>query len=304
MQKRLAKLGLMLATAGLLAACSSGSGRSLLALEDEKTDFRTSLAQKIGVSKAEVDQALNSTELQEQKSAALVMARAKQRHGLSQDKAMQDHLQQVATTLAAASGAYDKQFEVVFLRSSAINAFTPGAGKLLVNEGLLRFTQTEAQVAAVLAHEIAHVLMKHPQRQRQIRLASKAGSRMMDELSEDPRKENLFSRMLRVGGNVTMNGMIRQQEMMADSIGIDIMAKAGYDPREMIRILTILRLQLPQRDRATNAQYGNHPLTIDREKAARAKVAKHYPTAEGIVSTPMFDGLAKRYHQKRMASRQ
>jgi predicted Zn-dependent protease len=304
MQKHLPRLTVLFAIAGLLAACSSGSGRSLLALEDEKADFRTSLAQKIGVSRSEVEQALNTTDLQEQKSAALVTARAKQRHGLSEDKAMQDHLQQVANTLAAAAGAYNRSFEVVFLRSQGVNAYTPGAGKLLVNEGLLQFTQNEAQAAAVLAHEIAHVLMKHPQRQRQIRLASKAGSRMIDELSEDPRKESLFSRILRLSGNVTLNGMIRQQEMMADSIGIDIMAKAGYEPREMIRVLNVLRRHLPQRDRAANVAYGNHPLTIDREKAAQSKITSKYPAEDGIVSTPIFDGLVKRYHQKRLALRQ
>ncbi len=282
-----------------LAGCSSGSGRSLLALEDEKIQFRAALAQKIGVSPLEVKQALDTTPAQQKLYASSVVLKAKQNLGTSRDVAMQRYLQGMTRSLALVAGADAELYNVVLLSSQRINAYTPGAGVILLNEGLLQIAQNEAQVAAVIAHEIAHILMRHPQRQKQIRLASKVGSRMMDGL-EEPEKHNAVVNFFRLGGNVALNGMIRQQELMADSIGIDIMVKVGYDPREMAKILRTLRFAAPQRDRLTNMVYGNHPLTIDRETAVLKKIELHYQGVGGIGSTAGFDVLLRPYQIKRL----
>ncbi len=282
----------------VLAGCSSG-GRSLLALEDEKAELRAAFARKIGASPQEVDQALISTPEQEVQTADAVTQGLVTRVGTSTNIAMARHLQGMVDHLAASVNAENANFKVVLLKSRQANAFTPGAGTILVNEGLLQFADNEAQVAAVMSHEMAHVLMRHPQRQKQIRLASKAGSHFMDDYTPTSLADNL-GRMLRLGGNATMNGMIRQQEMMADSIGIDILVKAGYDPREMTSLLRKLRTIAPLRDRATNVVYGNHPLTADRVEAAANKIKRNYPDAFGVVSSPRFETLVEPYHKRRL----
>ena len=283
----------------MVCGCSSGSGRSLLALEDEKIEFRAALAQKIGVSPLEVKQALDTTPEQQERYAASVVLHAKRKIGTSRDMAMQRYLQEMTRSLAVAAGADPQLYKIVLLSSQRINAYTPGAGAILLNEGLLQIAQNEAQVAAVIAHEIAHVLMRHPQRQKQIRLASKAGSRMMDSLTEQP-DDNAVIGFFRLSGNVALNGMIRQQELMADSMGIDIMVKAGYDPREMAKILRTLRFATPQRDRLTNVVYGNHPLTIDREAAVLKKIDLYYQAVSGIDSSQQFGKLLRPYRVKRL----
>lgn len=287
---RLALIGSVLLA---ITACSSG-GHSLLALEDEKAAVRTALAKKIGAPQQEVDQALITSPEQERQSADLITQKLVKRVGTSQDRVMAAHLQSMADKLASAVGAGDKNFRVILLKSNQANAFTPGAGTILVNEGLLQLAENEAQVAAVMSHEMAHVLLGHPQRQKQIRLASKVGAHFMDDYTPTSLVDNV-GRMLRIGGNATLNGMIRQQEMMADSIAIDIMAKAGYDPHEMVRLLTKLRVSMPAKDRTTNVVYGNHPLTADREKAAIEKVNRRYREATGIVSTPKYEKLVRPY---------
>jgi predicted Zn-dependent protease len=295
MQLRLRDICLTLAIAWLLAACSSG-GQSLLALEDEKASIREAIAKKIGAPQQEVDQALISSPEQERQTADVTTQKIVNRVGTSQDRAMTAQLQSMANKLASSVGASDKKFHVILLQSNQANAFTPGAGTILVNEGLLQLAENEAQVAAVMSHEMAHVLLGHPQRQKQIRLASKVGAHFMDDYTPTNLVDNV-GRWLRVGGNATLNGMIRQQEMMADSIAIDIMAKAGYDPHEMVRLLTKLRVSIPAKDRTTNVVYGNHPLTADREKAAIEKVNRRYREATGIVSTSKYEKLVRPYRE-------
>ena len=301
MQKTLpfVKRSVAILLAALVLSGCSGGGRSLLALEDEKAEFRAAFARKIGASRQEVDQALISTPEQELQTANAVTQGLVTRVGTSTDIAMTRHLQDMVEHLASSINVGDSNFKIVLLKSRQANAFTPGAGTILINEGLLQFADNEAQVAAVMAHEMAHVLMRHPQRQKQIRLASKAGSHFMDGYTPNSLADNL-GRMLRLGGNATMNGMIRQQEMMADSIGIDILVKAGYDPREMTALLQKLRAIAPLRDRATNVVYGNHPLTADRVDAAANKIKRNYPDAFGVVSSPRFETLVEPYHQKRL----
>jgi predicted Zn-dependent protease len=298
-QQRSLSLGILLASALSLAACSSGAGRSFLALEDEKAEARASIAQKIGVTPLDVRQALDSSPEQQRATALAVTQRVEQRYGVSSDLAMQQYLQDMAQRMADASVRKHVPVEVVLLKSRQINAFTPGAGVILINEGLLKITENEAQVAAVIAHELAHLLMRHPQRQKQIKLASKAGGVFMDVYTPTNLRENI-GRWLRIGGNATMNGMIRQQEMMADSIGIDIMVKAGYDPREMAHVLRGLRNGIPEKNRAENVVVGNHPLTIDRERAAVEKINEQYRRVRGVRSTPEFDTMLVPYHLKRM----
>jgi predicted Zn-dependent protease len=292
-------LAIILIAGFCLSACSSGTGKNLLALEDEKIEMRVAIAEKIGTSPLEVEQAFDTTESQQRETAAAVTERVKQRYGTSNDVAMQKHLLGVVKKLAVASNAKPHNFELIILKSNQANAFTPGAGTILVNEGLLQLARNEAEVAAVMAHEMAHVLMKHPQRQKQIRLASKAGSSMMDRFTPTRLQGNI-GRFLRLSGNATMNGMIRQQEMMADSIAVDMLVKAGYDPRAMSNILYSLRGTGPQKDRLTNVVYGNHPLTIDREKAVAAKIKKQYGSVTGVYSTARFDALVAPYHQQRL----
>jgi predicted Zn-dependent protease len=286
----------LLFTAALLAGCSSGR-TSLLALEDEKASMRLSIAQKIGATPLEVRQALDTTAENEARTAAMVTERVVARYGISDDVAMQNYLQGMANKMAAASKMKRYDFKVVLLRSHQVNAFTPGDGQILINEGLLQFTKNEAQVAAVMAHEMAHVVLKHPSRQKQIRLASKAGSKFMDNFTPEGLQENL-GRVLRLGGNATMNGMIRQQEMMADSIGLEIMIKTGYNPREMVYLLRALRELSPDRDRDHNVVYGNHPLTIDRETAMIEKINTHHRLVGGVASSAKFEALVRPYHAK------
>jgi beta-barrel assembly-enhancing protease len=305
MQKTLPELRLratILLAALVLAGCSNS--RSLLVLENEKTDFRTALAQKIGAPRAEVEQALVGTPEQERRTAEAITEDMTARVGQSSDVAMTAYLQQMARRLARSVKADHLPIQVVLLKSNRANAFTPGAGTILVNEGLLQITDNEAQMAAVMAHEMAHIILKHPQRQKLIRLAGKVGRHIMDDYTPD-RLANNLGRVLRLGGNATLNGMIRQQELMADSIGIDILVKAGYDPHEMTNLLHKLAAMSPQRDRTVNIVYGNHPLTADREIAARMKVTKQYHGNAGVVSSPRFDALIEAYHQrpvKRLAS--
>lgn len=291
-------LGLLVAT--LLAGCTMGSQNNLRALlENEKTAFRKNFAASIGATPTEVTYAFDKSLETEKQAAALVTHKLVRQQGLSDDVEMQNYLQQMVDKLTRGLGSDNFQYKVYLLDDERVNAFTPGGGTILVKEGLVAYCDTEAQMAAVLAHEIAHIVMRHPNRMRRIEIAKKTGGSFMDSITPEGLKDNL-GKLLRLGGRATLNGMVRAQEAEADSIGIDIMVAAGYDPHGMAEIQRQLRQFAPRVSKLAHTVYGNHPLSDERETAALVKINELYADVKGVRNTKKFQRLSAKYQQKRM----
>jgi predicted Zn-dependent protease len=293
-------LGLLMAA--VLAGCTVGSHNNLSALiQNEKTAFRKNFAARIGATPTEVTYAFDKSLETERQAAALVTHKLVRQQGLSDDVEMQKYLQQMVDKLTSGLGSENFQYKVYLLDDERVNAFTPGGGTILVKEGLVTYCDNEAQMAAVLAHEIAHIVMRHPNRMRRIEIAKKTGGSLMDSITPEGLKDNL-GRLLRLGGRATVNGFVRSQEAEADSVGIDIMVAAGYDPHGMAEIQRQLRQFAPRISKLAHAIYGNHPLSDERELAALVKIDELYPDVKGIQNTKKFARLAAKYQEKRKES--
>lgn len=129
-------------------------------------------------------------------------------------------------------------WSVSLIRSDQANAFCLPGGKISVYTGMLRFADSEAALAAVLGHEIAHATARHgAQRLLREQLLQTAIIGIHGSLSEmDPRQRGTILAALGAGAQF---GLIlpysRRHEHEADEIGIKYMARAGYNPEEAIR---------------------------------------------------------------------
>ncbi|RUM69386.1 MAG: M48 family peptidase [Sulfurovum sp.] len=120
------------------------------------------------------------------------------------------------------------------------NAFVLPGGKIFVYTGLFKYAANEAQLAAVVGHEVAHALKSHgvkgAQRKQNAGLVGVLLQVGMGVAGVDPA---LAKQVNQVYGQGATLGYIRpysrQNESEADSIGLMLMAKAGYDPREALR---------------------------------------------------------------------
>ena len=118
-----------------------------------------------------------------------------------------------------------------------VNAWCMPGGKVGVFTGILPYTHDESGLAVVLGHEIAHALADHGnERMSQALLASMGGVALSAALSQKPREtRDLFMAVFGVG--ITVGALLpysRLHESEADQIGLLLMARAGYDPRESI----------------------------------------------------------------------
>ncbi len=156
---------------------------------------------------------------------------------LSQDKNATAMVQRVGRRIAAVADLPKAQWEFVLFQNNQANAFCLPGGKVGVYTGLLPITKTEAGLATVLAHEVAHAVAHHGSERISRVLAIQglgvAVISQLDNLNSNTR--NLLYTAYGLGA--TLGSELphsRLQESEADEIGLIYMARAGYDPEQAI----------------------------------------------------------------------
>ncbi|MGH8166484.1 MAG: M48 family metallopeptidase, partial [Woeseiaceae bacterium] len=128
------------------------------------------------------------------------------------------------------------QWEVSVFADDQVNAFALPGGKIGVYQGLLSVAENQHQLATVVAHEIAHVLSRHSNERISTQYATSTGLELASAVAGQatPVKQTLFG-LLGVGAQVgILLPFSRSQESEADLVGLELMAKAGFDPRQSV----------------------------------------------------------------------
>ena len=144
----------------------------------------------------------------------------------------------VGKRIAIASGKTNYQWEYKVIDSDdTINAFALPGGKIAVYTGILTVAETDAGLATVMGHEVAHATARHGGERMSIGIFAQIGAVGLNVAlrNKDPQVISAVNSAFGVG--VTLGGILpfnRKQESEADRIGLVYMARAGYDPRESV----------------------------------------------------------------------
>lgn len=145
-------------------------------------------------------------------------------------------LQAIAHRIIAQSGRYNPratqwQWEVMLLRSKQLNAFCLPGGKIAFYTGLLQGLRlSDDEAAAVMGHEVAHALREHARERIAKSQLTRIGAGLLGSLIGDGR----YSRLFDAGGTLLTLKFSRSDETEADLVGLELAARAGYDPRAAI----------------------------------------------------------------------
>lgn len=145
---------------------------------------------------------------------------------------------QVGQRIAGVAERKDFQWEFKTLKSEQQNAFCLPGGKVAVYEGILPICETEAGLAVVMSHEIAHALARHGGERMSQNAAVQGVQTAVGYVMQNQQevRRELFNKAY---GVATEYGVLlpysRKHESEADSIGLTLMARAGYDPAEAPR---------------------------------------------------------------------
>jgi predicted Zn-dependent protease len=144
----------------------------------------------------------------------------------------------VGKRIAIASGKTNYQWEYKVIDSDdTINAFALPGGKIAVYTGILTVAETDAGLATVMGHEVAHATARHGGERMSIGILAQIGAVGLNVALRNKDPEVVSAVNAAFGTGVTLGGILpfnRKQESEADRIGLVYMARAGYDPRESI----------------------------------------------------------------------
>lgn len=223
--------------AGLTLGCSTLSeplaSDALLANEDEKILWRKS---------REEQRLLDSSGL------------------IYQDPELESYLNQVAAILQPQPAPADLPIRVKVIKNAYLNAFAYPNGVIYIHSGLLARMDNEAQLSAVLAHEMTHFTQRHALRAfRRVRDRASFLSAIQQKLMATKGLQELARNLGFTGSLAAVRGYTRELEAEADRVGIDLMLKAGYDPKEALFLFDHLASEIEQEGFKEPFFFGSHP---------------------------------------------
>ncbi len=155
------------------------------------------------------------------------------------DMRLQQYVNEVGQRVAKASHRPDLEYHFTVLDSEEINAFTPGGGYVYITRGILNFLNSEAELAAVLGHEIGHITARHPVRQQTQSTLSNIGAAALGIMTGSGDLAELAS----YAGAALVTGYGREMELEADRLGAEYLARVGLSPNHMIDTVRLLKNQ-------------------------------------------------------------
>lgn len=185
----------------------------------------------------ERQQIMMVSEEQESQIGATLFTEIKQESKLSGDGRINSMVSEVGRRIAAAADKPEYNWEFVVIEDESVNAFALPGGKVAFNTGIMPVCKDEAGIAAVMGHEVAHALARHgSERMSQQQALSIGGVALMAAISG--RSPVVREGVMQAYGLGSQVGVLlpysRKHELEADRIGMILMAKAGYDPRQAV----------------------------------------------------------------------
>ena len=196
---------------------------------------------------------------------------------------------------AAPGARYPYSFQVA--DDAKINAFSLPGGPVWINRGVLRAAGNESQVAGVLAHEIAHIAQRHAADQLEKTLLAKWSLGMLGAMLGNVGGAGTAQ----AAGAMMANGVFlkfsRDDEREADRVGLQIMTKAGWDPRGMTELFEVLRREARRDPNAVDVFFSTHPSPEDRIASltdAAGRLRRSATTARAVRDTKEFRAVKAR----------
>ena len=211
---------------------------------------------------------------------------------LVQDPVVNEYVNRIGQNLVRNSDA-QVPFTIKVIDSDEVNAFALPGGFFYVNSGLILAADEEAELAGVMAHEIAHVAARHGMRQM-----TRANWAQIGTIP-----------LIFIGGGIgygiyeaaglglplTFMKFQRNFEAEADYLGLQYMYKTGYDPQAFISFFEKIQAKEKKKPGTLAKAFASHPQTPDRIEKSQQEIATILPAkAQYVVSTSEFDDVKSR----------
>lgn len=194
------------------------------------------------------------------------------------DPALQTYIRGVGKKLAAVSDRPELPYEFVVLNNQVPNAWALPGGKIAINAGLLVLLDDEAQLAAVLGHEIVHAAARHGATQMTTGTLANIGMVAVGVAAQAQPGEQLYGMASQLGSAAWMAKYGRDDELESDYYGMRYMAEAGYEVQGAVELQeTFVELSKSRKADFLSGLFASHPPSAQRVAANKLRVADFVP---------------------------
>lgn len=165
----------------------------------------------------------------------------RKQYGIYDNPALQRYVDEVGQRIAQKSHRGNLEYHFTVVDSPEINAFALPGGYIYITRGIMAYLNSEAELAAVLGHEIGHVTARHGVQQYSASMAASIGVALGSILV--PELRGGAQDLLNLLSNALISGYGREHELEADRLGAEYLARAGYNPQAMVKVVGILKDQ-------------------------------------------------------------
>ena len=217
--------------------------------------------------------------------------------GAYDDPALVRYVDSIGQLLAAASHAPRIGYTFTVLDTPIVNAFALPGGYVYVTRGLLALAGNEAEVAGVLAHEIAHITARHGSKRQSKGTLAGLGLTILGAATDN----SALVKLGRVGAHAVLSAYSRKEEHEADALAVRYLGRAGFEPRAMAGFLLKLKRQSEfeaklhgRSPRPGLDLFATHPHTderVERAIASARRTAVVNPDTARDIYLSKIDGL-------------
>jgi len=205
-------------------------------------------------------------------------------YGKTQDKALNDYVHQVGENMAARTHRSHLPFSFTAVNATYVNAYAFPGGSIACTRGILLSLENEAELAALLGHELGHVNARHTAQQLSKGMLTQAIVGGLSALvgTQGVMLGQLASQLGSIGAGALLASYSRDNEREADELAMEYMDKARYNTKGMVGLMDMLRSLSKHKPSTIDLMFATHPMSEERYQTAVQTSRTKYQTAQNL----------------------
>jgi predicted Zn-dependent protease len=205
-------------------------------------------------------------------------------YGPLQDASLNNYINQTGRTLAARSHRPHMPYSFRGVNATYVNAYAFPGGSIAATRGILLELENEAQLAALLGHELGHVNARHTaaQMSKSTLINLFVGGLATVAGTQNSGLGSLASKLGMVGASAFLASYSRNNEREADALGLEYMVQAGYNANGFVGLMDMLRRTSKYKPSAIELMFATHPMSDERYRTAVEAVHTQYRSSQSF----------------------
>jgi len=202
-------------------------------------------------------------------------------YGTVQDKALNDYIDRTGKNMAARTHRTNMPYNFRVVNANYVNAYAFPGGSIACTRGILLSLDNEAELAALLGHELGHVNARHTAEQMSKSMLTQTiiGGLAAAMGTQGASYGDIASKLGQIGAGALLASYSRDNERQADSLGMGYMVKSGYSAEGMVGLMDMLRSMNQHQPSTIELMFATHPMSDERYQTAVQTAETKYRSA-------------------------